>query len=160
MEFQSGNYLYRKPSRVLQKPRPASLLPSVPTGAREAQDFQLHRQRIEDELEIITTERLSISRHNSCKYATVTVPSSVRHLVTERPLTSTMARPRSPQKKNEEYLQGLLDEQLSVIRQQLVGCCACYLYTILAEHVEWKPWIGTISYCAVLLHKFVSLLEI
>lgn len=119
MEFHSGNYLYRNTGRVLHKSRPASSLLSVCTDAREVQDFQLHRDRIEAELEILIAEKLSIRRHNSCKYVRLTVPSSVKHQVTERP--SIMARPRSPQKKNDEYLQSLLDEQLSAIRQQLVS---------------------------------------
>lgn len=140
MEFHGESYLYRKSGRVLQISRPASLrLLSVCADA-ELQDLQLHRDRIEAELEILTAERLSISRQNSCKYITVTVPSSVKHQVTERPLTSIMARPRSPQKKNDdEYLQSLLDEQLSAIRQQLVSWPMYMLHTTLAERVEKKP---------------------
>ena len=56
--------------------------------------------------------------------AAVTVPSSVRYRVSRERPESNMARPRSPQKKNDvdhEQMQLLLDQQLSDIRQQLVS---------------------------------------
>ena len=103
--------------------RQASSLPTVCVNTEEdGAAEQLHRQRIEAELEILTTQTLARSNKRRSKYQAVTIPSSVKHQVTE----TAMARPRSPQRKNEvdhEYLQGLLDEQLAVIKQQLVSAC-------------------------------------
>ena len=105
--------------------RQASSLPTICISTEDAAEkehvLQLHRQQIEAELEIVTTETLASLKRRS-KYQAVTIPSSVKHQVTETP--SSMARPRSPQRKNEVdhvYLQGLLDERLAVIRQQLVS---------------------------------------
>ena len=59
--------------------------------------------------------------------AAVTVPSSVKYRVSRERPESKMARPRSPQKKNDadhEQMQLLLDQQLSDIRQQLVSTYA------------------------------------
>ena len=103
--------------------RQATSLPTVcistEDAAAEKDVFKLHRQRIEAELEELTTETLASLKRRS-KYQAVTIPSSVKHQVTETP-SGNMARPRSPQRKNDVYLQGLLDEQLAVIRQQLVS---------------------------------------
>ena len=113
---------------IFQKLRQSS---SVPTGigytsaeGSETRDVQLHKQRIEAELELITKETISRTprRRRSSGYSAVTIPSSVKHQVIET--QSAMARPRSPPRKKEVdhvYLQGLLDDQLSVIRQQLVS---------------------------------------
>ena len=115
----SASFLYTYSGADL---RQASSLPTVCIESEEetaaTHVLQLHRQRIEAELEILTTQTLARSKRRS-KYQAVTIPSSVKHQVTETP--SAMARPRSPQRKNEESLQGLLDEQLAVIRQQLVS---------------------------------------
>ena len=128
MEFRKPQetYLNRLSGGIFQKLRPSF---SVPSGVGytsaeedEARDFQLHKQRIEAELELITKEALSRPRRRSSGYAAVTVPSSVKHQVIET--QSAMARPRSPPRKKEVdhmYLQGLLDDQLAVIRQQLVS---------------------------------------
>lgn len=121
----SGTFFHKYTSARL---RQATSLPSISTEKdveEAARDLQLQKQRIEAELEIFTTETLAYSRRKS-KYHAVTIPLSVKHQVTETP--SSMARPRSPQRKNEvnhEHLQSLLDEQLSVIRQQLVSLFAC-----------------------------------
>ena len=136
MEFRkprSRNYLKRLSVGFLQfhpdsRVRPASSLPSVRVEGEEeaARDFQLYiRRQIEAEIEV---ETLTLSRRRSSgsKYLPVTVPLSVKHQVTETP--SIMARPRSPPRKNEvdhEYLQGLLDDKLLVIRQQLVSGLYC-----------------------------------
>ena len=105
--------------------RQASSLPTVCISTEDAAGredvFRVHRQRIEAELEELTTETLASLKRRS-KYQAVTIPSSVKHQVTETTPGSSMARPRSPQRKNEvDHLQGLLDERLAVIRQQLVS---------------------------------------
>ena len=140
-----GSYLNPHAGGIFQRHRlsSATSLPSIcVTTPEESLDFELHRQQIEAELEIITVETLASSKRSNGKYAAVTVPPSVKHQVSQaaEPNTDTasnMARPRSPQKKNEvdhEYLQGLLDEQLSIIRQRLVssvgGCRLAMLHEL------------------------------
>lgn len=140
MEFlkPQRNYLKRLSAAFLYSSYPgadlrqATSLPTICIVSPEeatAHILQLHRQRIEEELEVFTTQTLARTKRRS-KYHAVTIPSSVKHQVTETPSTTTttttaaMARPRSPQKKNEmdhEYLQSQLDEQLAAIRQQLVS---------------------------------------
>ena len=148
-----GSYLNPHASGIFQTQRhrlsSATSLPSICiTTPEESLDFELHRQQIEAELEIVTVETLASSRRSNSKYAVVTVPSSVKHQVSQaaEPDTDTasnMARPRSPQKKNEvdhEYLQGLLDEQLSIIRQRLVSINlgACRLAMQLHEFIRQR----------------------
>lgn len=129
--------------------RPASSLPSIRVtlaeeGATEdaERDFQLHKQQIEAELEAISTETLTLQRRSSRnKYHAVTVPLSVKHQVTETP--STMARPRSPPRKNDvdhEYLQGLLDDKLLLIRQQLVSSVEIYSSCYLVRAYLLQHW--------------------
>ena len=137
MEFlkPQRNYLKRLSAAFLYSSysgsdlRQAASLPTICIVTPEeaaAHILQLHRQRIEEELEVFTTQTLARTKRRS-KYHAVTIPSSVKHQVSETPSTATaavMARPRSPQKKNEldhEYLQSQLDEQLATIRQQLVS---------------------------------------
>ena len=100
--------------------RQASSLPTVyvSTGEEAADALRLHREKLEAELEELTTQTLARSKRRS-KYKAVTVPSSVKHQVTES--APAMARPRSPQRKNDADLQGMLDEQLAAIRRQLVS---------------------------------------
>ena len=89
-----------------------------------ASDLEQQRRKVEEEVDLLTAETLSSFRRS--RYAAVTIPSSVKYKVNAGQFGS-MARPRSPQKKNDvdhEQLQFLLDQQLSVIRQQLVSAHA------------------------------------
>ena len=132
----------------------ASSLPSIRISTEEeedaetARDLQLHRQKLEAELDVATTETLAFSRRRS-KYNPVTIPLSVKHQVTEK-TPSSMARPRSPQRKNEvnhDYLQGMLDEQLSVIRQQLVSLPHGACISATSQH---RPGLCVHGVCCVL----------
>ena len=146
MEFRKPRekYLNRLSGGIFQKLRSSS----VPSGigytsaeGDETRDFQLHKQRIEAELELITKETLSRPRRRSSGYCAVTIPSSVKHQVIE--IQSAMARPRSPPRKKEVdhvYLQGLLDDQLSVIRQQLVSLLSARVaLRIVRVHISAVP---------------------
>lgn len=108
-----------------------------------ASDLEQQRRKVEEEVDLLTAETLSSFRRS--KYAAVTIPSSVKYSVNAGQ-PGNMARPRSPQKKNDvdhEQLQFLLDQQLSVIRQQLVSAHAP-LSSLLSMQGSWlaTPFAG------------------